>query len=276
MNLKTISFNGIYKSNRNTSTKGKSIKQHATDFKDEIYLSEISSTKHNSNKRNKQSISFRTAAIGTTLALLITFFNANNTIKKPLYIKFNPTETSITAIAEENNCDLNFLLNYNNINSNTDLNSISEIIVPSSYDYLQTEIQKIQKLLTNAKLKESKKEELKKTLSAIQSKQKEQNEVAKAYTDGEYIYLVINIKENNENEKYKFGINIETLKKLFDIKDGAIKKNNELNTRLETYENGKGSYIDYTYNWFHTGDIIKVPVSAIQTKDINLSNYLED
>lgn len=279
MNINAISFKGNYRNTNNKTYRNTSRRNNDTRYRDEFQHSNIISPRYpnTKNKSGKKllAIPFATATLGTTVALMLTFSNPSPA-EPPKNIQFNPNETSITEIAEENNCDLDFLLDYNNIGPNTDLSSISEVLVPSSFDYLQTEIERIEELLKDEKLKEAKREELEATLSAIQSKKNEQDNVAQVYTDGEFVYLSINIEENDENEKYKYGINVETLKKLFDIKDGAIRENNALEVRWESYENGEGSYKDYTYNWFHNGDIIKVPVSAIQTKDINLSNYLED
>lgn len=279
MRLNSTSFKGSYSNYDYNFSKRNTKRNNDTSYKDEFVRAEIIKPrypkKEEGNKKRLIAIPLATATLGTTMALLLTF-GSPTAAEEPLKVSFNPEKMSIVSIAEENNCDLDFLLSYNNIEEDADLHSISEIIIPSSFDYLENRIEETQEALNSTKLSDKKREELENYLNAITAKQYEQNQVAQMYSDGEYIFITININESNEDEKYKYGINVETLKKLFDIKDGAIRENNELEVRWESYENGEGSYMDYTYNWFHTGDIIKVPVSAIQTKDINLSNYLED
>lgn len=279
MSLNAISFKGSYRNYDYNFSKRNTKRNNDTRYKDEFVRAEIIKPrypqKEERNKKKLIAIPLATATLGTTMALLLTF-GSPTAAEEPLKVPFNPEKMSIVSIAEENNCDLGFLLSYNNIEEDTDLQSISEIIVPSPFNYLQNRIEETQEALNSTKLNDRKREELENFLNAMTAKQYEQNKVAQMYSDGEYIFITININESNEDEKYKYGINVETLKKLFDIKDGAIRENNELEVRWESYGNGEGSYKDYTYNWFHNGDIIKVPVSAIQTKDINLSNYLED
>lgn len=281
MNIQSIPFKGNYKNYYNSFSRKNTSRNNDTRYKEKFNHSEVlrprDPNKNNINKKGLIAIPLTTATLGTTMALLLTFcVPLNSTSQQPKTVPFNTNETSIVSIAEENDCNLDFLLDYNNIDGNTDLNSVTEIIVPSSYNYLQSKIEEIKETLSSKNPNNKKREELEEMLAALRKKQYEQAQVAQMYTDGEYIFLTINIKENNEDERYKYGINVETLKKLFDIKDGAIRENNDLDVRWEAYENGEGSYMDYTYNWFHNGDIIKVPVSAIQTKNINLSQYLEE
>ncbi len=141
-----------------------------------------------------------------------------------------------------------------------------DVITPSFYDYIGENI------------KNSDKTDIK-YIEALHKKQNEQKQVARAYTDGEYVYLHIDINMDNEaiKDKYEFGINIEALKSLFDIADGGIENNNEITVRDDAYgKYGDETYKDYTQNWFHNGDIIKVPVSSIQKDNINLSGYYQE
>lgn len=277
MNISAISFTGNHKSSYTQSFGRNSHRYNDTSYKDEFKRSEIINPRYpHKEKHNNKSllaIPITTVGAGTALALILTF--GSPAAPEPCKtLPFNGNENSIVAIAEENNCDLDFLLEYNNIDRNTDLNTVSEISIPSSYDYIQDEVDKITEKLASSTLSDKKRTELEEKINALQTKQHEQNQVAEVYTDGEYIFFNININEDDSNDKYKYGINVETFKKLFDIEDGAIRKYNNLDVRWESDANGEGSYMDYTYNWFHNGDVIKVPVSAIQTKNINLSQYL--
>ena len=151
-----------------------------------------------------------------------------------------------------------------------------DVMTTSSFDYIQENIKNMQEQLTSQDMKDADINNTKKMIEALYKKQEEQNQVAKIYTDGENVYLYININQENDDikDKYEFGINIESLKKLFDIEDGGIENNNELSVRDDAYgKYGNDSYKDYTQNWFHNGDIVKVPISSIQTDNINLTGY---
>lgn len=279
MNINRISFQGTHRNPVNGFSKSYSRRNNNTKYQDEFKHSEILTPRYN-NKNNKNSkkviaIPLATATIGTTMALILTF-GSPSSAEPPKTITFNPNETTISEIAEENDCNLEFLLDYNNIDQNTDPTSIKEITIPNQYDYIENEITAIEEKIKKSNLNEKQLQELESKLNALKTKQTEQKNVAQTYTDGKYVFITINMEENDIDEKYKYGINVETLKKLFDIKDGAIREHNALDVRWEAYENGEGGYMDYTYNWFHNGDIIKVPVSAIKTNNINLTQYLEE
>ena len=97
------------------------------------------------------------------------------------------------------------------------------------------------------------------------------------YSDGNDLYIQIDIKDNAPEkikERYKFGINIESLKKLFDIQDGAIENNNNIDARWELTDNHGNGYYDYTHNWFRTGDSIVVPLNEVNLDNINIDSYL--
>ena len=154
MNINSISFKGNYRNTDNKTYRNTSRRNNDTRYRDEFQHSNIISPRYpnTKNKSGKKllAIPFATATLGTTVALMLTFSNPSPA-EPPKNIQFNPNETNITEIAEENNCDLDFLLDYNNIGPNTDLSSISEVLVPSSFDYLQTEIERIEELLKDVK-----------------------------------------------------------------------------------------------------------------------------
>ncbi len=129
---------------------------------------------------------------------------------------------------------------------------------PENYDYMEQAIENAQDPLEKA---------------ALISKQEKQDEIATSYRDGNFVYYVINPSdEGNESN----SINAKQFKDLFDIKDGALKKYNHLNRYYtDTAPDPDGHRGIYTYDFhvFEEGDMIKVPISAIETDDIDLEGY---
>lgn len=198
-------------------------------------------------------------------------------VKNTVKIPYNSNNTSLTEIAETYDISEDAIKFYNDISDNKPLDDVKEIKIPSSFDYLSDRIKTLQEKLHSAKLSEKERTNTEKTVSALQKKREEQENVAITYSDGEFIYICIDFSETVDDEikeKYEFGINIESLKKLFDIKEGGIENNNDINSRIEIYsDNETKSYKDFTRNWFHNGDIIKVPLESIQMNDIDLESY---
>jgi hypothetical protein len=230
---------------------------------------------------NKIPVAAKTLLAGSALALLLSNIPAKSLNPKGnLTIPFDSKNTSIAEISKTYNVDEDAITAYNNIQDNADVSEISEIKVPSSFDYLQNRIEEKQTELYSENLSEEDRKNTEKEIEALFKKQEEQNQIANVYSDGEFVYLNINISDDlpsDLKEKYKFGINIETLKKLFDIADGGIENNNELNVRDDAYgKYGNDNYKDYTQNWFHNGDVVKVPVSSIQKDGINLNGYYQE
>ena len=61
---------------------------------------------------------------------------------------------------------------------------------------------------------------------------------------------------------------LEDFKELFDIKDGALRKNNEI--AFEWEEDEYGGYKDYTYSTVYPNETLKVKPSQINKNKINL------
>lgn len=220
----------------------------------------------------------KTLLAGSALALLLSNIPANSSNKKGnVTIPFDANKTSIAEISKTYNVNEDAITAYNNIEEINDISEMSEIKVPSEFDYIQDKIETNQNKLYLQNLSEEERNNTENEIEALLKKQEEQKQVASIYSDGEFVYLNINISDDvpeDIKEKYKFGINIETLKKLFDIEDGGIENNNELKVREDAYGKfGNDTYKDYTQNWFHNGDVVKVPVSSIKKDNINLNGY---
>lgn len=280
MNISSVSFFGLKNPNYKS---GNNIQMHRTNrgASDEY----IRSSKKKPVSKKKKSLipnGLKTFAAGSALTLLL----ANGLKDKPnmpanVTIPFDSSTTSISEIAEIYDTNESFIMLYNDIDNTSDLSEISELKIPSSYDYIQDEIDKLQDDLFSSKLSAEKREELENKVSGLKEKQELQQNAARVYSDGKYVYFIVNITDNFPEElsdKYKFGINVETFKDLFDIKDKAIRRNNDIDFSWERYEDAPemGAYKDYTGTRLHSGDVIKVPVSAIKTNDINLGDSDSD
>ena len=261
----------------------RSLPQYQYPPKDDII---IVGTKQNSqrnrvNHKRKKSViplPVKTFAAGVASVLLLNFGTAiAEPTKDVAKVPFDGTPYSLTEIAEQYGCDEDIIRQYNGIKNDEDLNSLPEILVPTKYNYIDDEIEKLQESLYSSKLSAEERNGIEDKISALKDKQAMQQQVAKAYTDGKYIYYIINLTDEN-GQPFQGGINVETFKDLFDIKDGQIKRYNDLTSvwRKDTdFEEDKG-YFDYTGNIFHTGDVIKVSDKGVDTKDIDLEGFIEE
>lgn len=215
---------------------------------------------------------------GITSALLLNFGPAiAQPTKDVAKVPFDGHSYSLTDIAEQYGCDEEIIRQYNGIENNDDLRDLPVILVPTEYNYIDDEIENLQNSLYSSKLSDEERNETEEKISALKDKKAKQQQVAKVYTDGKYIYFIINLTDENGNP-VRGGINVETFKELFDIKDGQIRKYNKLDSvwRKDTdFEEDKG-YYDYTGNVFYTGDVIKISDNGVDTKDIDLEDFIEE
>ncbi|MCD7779499.1 MAG: hypothetical protein LUH05_02365 [Candidatus Gastranaerophilales bacterium] len=264
-----------------------------TPQKDQFQKQPVKKTSHNSsvkkqgnnhkNTKGKRKIkgSVRGFAAGVLSVLMVNAGIAGvsqigntNTVTIPY-----DDSSSIYEIADTYDVDAEAILSYNGITEDTDLEELTEISIPSSYDYIQDEIDSLQEKLYNTKTSDEEREEISEQINALKEKREYQQNIATVYTDGKYVYF--EIKEIDENspeeiyENFKYGINVEIFKDIFDIEDGAVRKYNNLSRVYVSgdpeVEEDKG-YYSYSNNRFSAGDVIKVPVKSIMTDDISL-NY---
>lgn len=284
MNISAVSFSGTnrsyYNNTTNTRTNRQSYRNSAQ--QDEFHTSRPVEPKEPRGKQTKKKglpLPLTTFIIGTAFSCLVNMGITAEPNEKLLTIPFDYNQISIHELAEIYNINEQVLLDFNNITINTNFADLEEIKVPYSFDYVNDEIEELKTKLYSKRLDADERREIENRIIALNAKQDEQDCVACAYSDGKYVYYVIEFDEDapeDIKDKYQYGINVETFKKLFDIKDKAIRRHNDLDSDWEANENGQGGYYDYTGNWFHNGDIIKVPVSAVKIDDIDLSKYLEE
>lgn len=132
----------------------------------------------------------------------------------------------------------------------------------SKLNYMENKIQAKYKELEKAKTPEAK-AKIEKEIKELKEKQKKQKETADIKLDDEQDYILITMKTD---------MNVEELKKLFDIKDGAIRAHNDLDYRFIDYEEGTPQadegrqYKDYSHNVITAGQTIKVRPSEVNNQ----------
>ena len=256
MKISPVSFYGI-RNNNNIN------KKPQPEQKAEKTPEEIAQAKHDR--------AYRTFFASTMFAIMLAGLAVGSKTDEnygKLVIPFDYSKQNITELAHTYNVSEDAILAYNDLKESSDAKSLKSIKIPSSYDYIQPKIEKLQEKLFSLTLSDKERLDIEAQISELLDKEEEQKSVATLYKDNSNIYILINIKEDAPErikEKYALGINIESLKKLFDIRNGAIENNNPLNAQWQpTDSSGEKGYFDYTLNWFHNGDIIKIPIGSIE------------
>ncbi len=180
-------------------------------------------------------------------------------------VDFDSKENDISDIANTYNIDEHVIRYSNGIYSDEDLSEVNSLKIPTQYDYMSDVIDEKTQKLYKAEPYSSEYYNISKELDALIKKQKEQEAIADVYSDGETVY--ISLKEENENPDLakKFEGNfvpVDYIEKLFDIKDGELHKYN-------TFVSARNN------QWICLGTTIKIPVTSIDTDNIDLSDYLK-
>lgn len=177
-------------------------------------------------------------------------------------------ESSLVELAETYDVDIDAIIDFNNISRASDLSGRSKIEIPSTYDYLQDEIDELQDKLYDDDLSKEERREIEDRISQLDAKRELQKAVATVYTDGKFVYYLI----NEESEAFSGGINVEEFKEIFDIEDGALRAYNSLDSdwRKDSDHPDDDGYYDYTGNYFRSGETYKVRLRNVEKNDINL------
>lgn len=128
--------------------------------------------------------------------------------------------------------------------------------------YMDIKISDKQAKLTEAKTPVEK-AKIQDEIKALKAKQARQKQIAKMELDENHDYILITVNKD---------INVEDLKKLFDIEDGAVKAHNKLDFKYMDYgddvptELEGRQYKDYTRNTIQKGQTIKVKPSEIDNQ----------
>lgn len=277
MNISKVSFCG----NSNYSqydNYGRNTERVRTDLRkstgfDEYVSSSDKTSKKPSHSKKKSHNPYK------TLCLLYVFMKIGTMFTGGL---LDPQdETTINAKAGEDINDyalvydmpVEAIMDYNNLTSSI-LGKDMTISMPSSFDHVGSEIDELQKDLYRRTTNAEEAAEIAQEIEELQDVQKLQSEIAKMYTDGDFVYFYITLPTDETASEtqlqYNGHINVETFKDIFGIKDGVIRKHNNMDYAWGSNE--YGGYKDYTVNTLRNGQTIKVPTSAVKLSLIESLN----
>lgn len=222
-----------------------------------------------SRKKSPSPVFVALISIAATAGLNLAVAQATDRVPATVNVPLTP-DSSLVEIADTYDVDLDAILDFNKISSESDLAASSEIKIPSTFDYLQDEIDKLQNELYDDDLSKEERSEIEDRINQLDAKRELQQKIATVYTDGKYVYYLI----NEQSEDFSGGINVEEFKDIFDIEDYALRRNNNLDSHWEKDSDipEDDGYYDYTGNYFYSGETYKVRVRNVQKDDINL-NY---
>ncbi len=276
MNITPITFKGIddkYKhTNRRTSSSNRVQTHQRTSQRDEYVSRRSESSRNprrtNNHKKSRATVKGFIAGLATALAINggMSVLDKKNDVVK---VKFSPAETTLSELAEQYDCDEDIIRDFNEKDGKLQFTKNGELKIPTEYDCIQPQIDKLVDKLYNSHLSSKKRDEIESKVKDLQEKQDAQQHVAKTYTDGDKVYFLFDFTdENGENQPYA-RINVETFKDLFNIKDEAIKKYNDLHAvwKKDTNLPEDKGYFDFTGNYFVNGDTILVKKDDIMDEE---------
>lgn len=241
----------------------------------DTYDKTAKSTIRSGKKKQKPINPYKLALLGLAVLKIGTMAHSCATEpKKTVSINVNPG-TAIVEIADTYGVDEDIIKSFNGLTEDTIPRSMT-ITIPSEYEHpLDDKIEDLQDDLFSNKLDAKERAELEEEVKNMQEVQALQSDIAKAYTDGNYVYFQITLPQDETatdiQKQYEYGyINVEKFKDIFGIKDGVIRKYNDISYTWGSNE--FHDYKDYTNSKLYNGSIIKVPVSAISVKDIEEIN----
>ncbi len=206
------------------------------------------------------------------VASIFSLNTANSYLNTPKDISVIPYESNrdINELARTYNSSEAAITNYNNLDSYPGKTDLSKLSIPSLYSNVDDKIKELQEDLFSKRLSNNKREKIETELHQYLQKRDIQNSIAEAYTDGDYVYFYIKDVPANED-----GINVEKFKKIFDIKDGAIKDNNPIGYTWRINEDNGSGYKDFTTANLHPHEIIKVEKKDIKTKNLSFDYSID-
>lgn len=281
MNISQISFCGSNQSRygryESTKTSSNPYVRKAASTRENLRTSsgipedDYTFTTRKSTRKNKKLNPWKAACIGLALANVINFAAVKGNNPQDAATITAPAGTSIIDIADIYGVDADIIQQYNHLDSDY-ITYSTELIIPTEYDYIGDEIESLKEDLYRKSTSQEERAEIEERIQALQNKQTIQQQIAQCYTDGEYIYFKITLPKDDTatsvQQEYKYGINVEEFKFLFDIKDSAIKDNNNISFTWDSDE--YGGFQNYSTETLRDGQVIKVPMNAIKTNNIQL------
>lgn len=272
MNISNISFKGTESSYRRGTASSKTSAAHNGGYTENASIQrnnlrknagldsfESNNVKPQQQKKKKPVNPYKLALLG--LALLKITSMAHSCATEPDEVaKTNAKAGEDVGIyAEMYGSSEEAIMAYNKLTSDI-LGEDMEIVIPSLYENpVEEEISELQENLYSANLDTEKRAEIEGEIADLQAIQQLQDETAISYTDGDYIYFTITNPD---------GVNVETFKGIFGIKDGVIKEHNNISFTWGSNEHG--GYMDYTGAHLREGQTIKVPTGSVALKHIEI------
>ena len=269
MNISQVSFAGsrINNSYANNARNKRNELRRRSGFEDTTDTLEI-------NKKPKSKNPYKTALallLATNMALGAHSCMSTAPLTTEVVVEAG---TSITELAERYGVDPIIIKSQNNIDGDI-IQTSCTIVIPSDFETpVEEEIDDLQENLFKKNIDNEEREKIEAEIDRLLELEQLQSEIAVAYTDGDYAYFTITLPNDETatptQQKYKYGINVEDFKDIFGIKDGVIKKHNDMGFFWDSDETG--GFMNYTGNTLSNGETIKVPVSAVSLKYIESLN----
>lgn len=235
------------------------------------YENSAKSTTKNNKNNQKQINPYKLMLLGLAALKIGTMAHSCATEPEKVVNVDVEAGTAIVELADTYGVDEDIIKSFNCLFDDT-VSEQMTLKIPSEFEHpLEEKIEDLQENLFSDKLNAEKRAELEEEIQNMQEVQEIQSDIAKAYTDGDFVYFLITLPQDETatdiQKQYEYGsINVEEFKDIFGIKDGVIKKYNNIDYSWGSDE--FGGYKDYTTNSLYNGKVIKVPVSAVSVKNI--------
>ncbi len=211
-------------------------------------------------------------AVAGSVLLPVKIMTDKDVIEVPVRYYGDDSEYFLSQVADEYDFDLDLIKDYNGIKDSDDLADMKKILIPQKFDYLEEEKDELWDKLYTKNLSDEEREDAINKIHQYEDKQNAQQNVARVYTDGQFVYFKINLGVDSEGRQID-AIYCEDFKDLFDIKDGAIRTYNKVDSTWHPSDDPdkpKGEF--YYSDFFENGRTIKVRPKDIDRKNIS-ENY---
>ncbi len=278
MNVSQVSFCGksnysSYDANRPNTERIRDDLRKGTGF--DSYVSTSQGTSRTSKGHNKKAHNpYKTACLIAAFLKLASMVAGGVTEPQDTTDVNAKAGESVDKYAIVYDIPADVIMDYNNL-SNPIFGTNTTISIPSMFDHVGEKIDELQEDLYKRGTDFAEAAEITEQIEELQDVQQMQSEIATMYTDGDFVYFLITLPTDEtatETQRQFDGyINVEKFKDIFGIKDGVIRKYNDVEYSWGSDE--YGGYKDYTGNILRNGETVKVPVSAVK---VSLIEQLKD
>lgn len=211
------------------------------------------------NKKKKPMNPYKLGLLGLAVLKMLSMMHSCATEPDPTAIAFANAGEDVGMYAERYGSSEEAIMAYNKLSSDI-LNEDMELVIPALYEHpVDGEIEELQEDLYSNKLDAEERTQTEEEIAQLQALQQLQDETAVSYIDGDYIYFTI---------KNPDGVNVETFKGIFGIKDGVVKKHNDIDFTWGSNE--YGGYMDFTGAYLREGETIRIPNGSVAMKYVDV------